>query len=101
MGTKFILPINEHPSVSTCIHHAYPIAIIEARELVRIQVENFNKYEWKFLDEHARYLIDDDEISICQLGAGEITTGGFWRSCSNVDEIVLNIEYLRPSDLKR
>ena len=45
MSSKFILPINEHPSLSTCIHHAYPIAIIEAKELARVRVEKFNKNE--------------------------------------------------------
>ena len=97
---KIILPLNEQPSVYTCIHHAYPCAIIESKELAIISIDSFEKTSWNKLTYDTSIQVEDKRITILEEG-GDNTNTILWRSCKRHDEVVLALEYIKPKDKPR
>lgn len=98
---KKVLPINEKPSVITCIHHAYPCAIIESRELAIISVRNLSLALWEKITNETSVHIEDDTIKILEEGKGENTNTVLWRKCKKQDEIILKVDYIKSSNFTR
>lgn len=101
MDTKLILPLNESPSIYTCIHHAYPLAIIESKDLARIAVNHYENYEWNYITYDTTVFIEQEVINVLESGNGENTNTVIWRNCKEQDEILIEIKYLRPIDTGR
>lgn len=59
-----ILPLNIKPSIRTCIHHAYPCAIIESKELAYVRVNDYDSREWQELLQDTTIQREKDEIKI-------------------------------------
>lgn len=96
-----VLPINENPSVITCIHHAYPCAIIESKELAIISVNNFALEPWEKITNDTSIRIDDGTIKILEEGIGENTNTVLWRRCGKQDKIILKVDYIKTNSFTR
>lgn len=96
---KKILPFNEKPSIRTCIHYAYPCAIMESKELAFLYVDKFNINEW--YEEKKDSLVNYDSERIIISENGEDTDTVFWRFFNSTDEISVYIEYIKPMDFGR
>jgi len=96
-----ILPINEKPSIITCIHHAYPCAIIESKELAIVSVNNFLSYKWNYKTYDTAIQFNDGVIKILEDGKGENTNAVLWRKCEELDEMLINVEYIKVSNFTR
>lgn len=96
-----ILPINEKPSIITCIHHAYPCAIIESKELAYIIIENFNSTQWNKITYDTTIQINNNTIKILEKETGNNTNVVLWRECNIRDETIINIDYIKPNDSSR
>ena len=101
MKCKRILPLNEKPSVITCIHHAYPCAIIESKELAYISVSKFKEFQWNEKTNDASIHIDNDIIKIIEDEDGKNTNIVLWRECAKKDEIIIHVDYVKPRDFAR
>lgn len=94
-----VLPINEKPSIMTCIHYAYPCAIIESKELAYVTVSKFAESEWNIVTNDTSVSIEDNRIIVYE--KGDDTNTIIWRECMSIDEIILNMEYVKPKDIGR
>lgn len=98
---KMLLPLNETPSIRTCIHYAYPMAIIESRELGIITIDNFNNWIWNEKTEDASIHIDEKKVKVFEEVSGGKPEAVLWRHCNKEDEIVFNINYFKTRDTSR
>ena len=98
MDKKRILPINEKPSVITCIHHAYPCAIIESKELVRIQVDSYKEYQWNLYSENSSIVLEDELVSVLKQRSKRNADAVLWRECGIRDSIVIKVDYIKNID---
>ena len=96
-----ILPINEKPSITTCIHYAYPCAIIESKMLADISVSQFAKSEWNILTRDTSVSVEADHIIVYENEKGDDTNTVIWRHCKPCDECIVNMEYVKPKDIGR
>lgn len=96
-----VLPINKKPSIITCIHHAYPCAIIESKELAYVYVEDFGVSQWDILTYDTTVEIDENNIKVLEKGNGKKTDTVLWRECKEKDEIIVNIDYIKLNDFAR
>lgn len=96
---RMVLPINEKPSLTTCIHYAYPCAIIESKELARLIIDDFLKQTWNVLAENVVVEKDTNRITVKE--TGDNTKLVLWRECSVEDELTINIEYFKHTDQSR
>ena len=101
MKNKMILPLKENPSISTCIHHAYQCAIIESQELARIEINNFGQYVWNTKCCGTEYDSNDDVLSVLAEEKSNTQDFVIWRECTNCDELIINIEYMKHKDCGR
>lgn len=99
--SRKVLPINEKPSIITCIHHAYPCAIIESKELAIISVDNFSLNPWEKITNDTSVDFGDGIIKILEEGKGENTNTVLWRKCGKQDEVILKVDYIKPSSFTR
>lgn len=98
---KLQLPINEKPSLVTCIHYAYPCAIIESKELAIIEINNYEQEIWNYETSNTSVCIEEETIKILE-DSSEITTDTvIWRCCKDNDELILNIGYEKENDFSR
>ena len=95
------LPLNEEPSIITCIHHAYPCAIIESKELAYISINDFDKNKWNEKTTDTSICINNNTLKILEKGIGKDTNAVIWRNCKIIDEIVLHVDYVKTRDLNR
>ena len=98
LDRKRILPLNEKPSVITCIHHAYPCAIIESRDLVRVQVDDIEDYQWKSFAENSSIAVKDGLVSVLGQHTKECAEAVLWRECEAKDSIVIKVDYIKNID---
>lgn len=101
MKKRTVLPINENPSLITCIHHAYPCAIIESKELVHLYIENFANYKWERIINDKSINVDGECVTISEEDGAHETNSILWRECATKDEIILNIDYIKSTDFSR
>jgi len=99
--SRWILPINENPSIITCIHYAYPCAIIESKELARINVNNYSASSWEIRTNDTSVAVADELLTICEAGKKDDTNTVIWRKCDDADEVIINMKYVRPCDTGR
>lgn len=98
---KKVLPIQEKPSIITCIHYAYPCAIIESKELAIFEIKDFEQTMWNQQTGDTEIKIDGNRITILKKGLGEDTNSVLWRKCREKDEIIMKIEYVKLMDIAR
>lgn len=98
---KIILPIQENPSIITCIHYAYPCAIIESKELAIFDIKDFEQNIWNLQTDDTEIKIDGNRITVLKKELGENTNSVLWRKCNEKDEIIVKIEYVKLMDISR
>lgn len=92
-----ILPINDKPSVITCIHHAYPCSIIESKEVAILKVENYEKAKWQYSSDDIQVIQNQDDLILLERDK-TINDFSFWRICKNQDELIVEIKYVKIRD---
>ena len=97
---KKILPINDKPSIITCIHHSYPCAIIESLDLGDILIDKYEEYEWNNIERECVSQIVENKIRIYQKGE-KIAQEILWRKSFEVDEQIIKINYIKPRNISR
>lgn len=98
---RIVLPLNKTPSIRTCIHYAYPLAIIESRELGIITIKNYYNWIWNEKTEDTSIHIDENTIKVLEEVSGGKPEAVLWRHCNKEDEVVININYLKTRDTTR
>lgn len=98
---KKILPITSKPSIITCIHHSYPLAIIESKEVAILTVCDFEQKQWETMTENSNIETLGDTITISETNFGEKTNAILWRKCDNNDEFCVKIDYVKLMDKSR
>lgn len=96
-----ILPIQEKPSIITCIHHAYPCAIIESKELAILDVLNYEQDMWYQQLGDTEVRTEGNKVTVLKKESGEDTNAVLWRKCREKDEIVVKVEYVKLMDNAR
>lgn len=86
MIAKKILPINPNPSIRTCIHHAYPTAIIESDLLANLSIRNEKVEAWETSIKNVKFSVNDNEVSFYQLEPGKAVCA-FWRDLKLEEDI--------------
>lgn len=99
--TKKILPIQKDPTIITCIHYAYPCAIIESKELAILDVVNYEQDMWNQQLGDTEIHTEGNKITVLKKESGEDTNTVLWRECRKIDEIVMKIEYVKLMDSAR
>ena len=100
MIAKKILPINPNPSIRTCIHHAYPTAIIESDLLANLSIRNEKVEAWETSIKNVKFSVNDNEVSFYQLEPGKAVCA-FWRDLKLEEDIIIDVKYLKKRDFIR
>ena len=95
MGRKTVLPINENPSVITCIHHAYPCAIVESQELADIDILQYEHTLWQSKVKNCCWKYDEGRLKIVESTLGNKVEASLWHECGERDEICIQINYFK------
>ena len=98
---KCVLPICEKPSVITSIHHAYPCAIIESKNVLDMDIIDYGKYVWENKRNNAELIVDNSNIRLFENEMGEDVSCVIWRKCSDNDEMIIRINYVKVFDFSR
>lgn len=97
-----ILPINEKPSVTTCIHYAYPCAIIESPLLSRIVTKNIVEHQWNEISENVRKAVHGEVIEFYEQGnSSNKYNFCMWKECEGNETVELLIEHFKELNLFR
>lgn len=96
---KCILPINSNPSVRTCIHHAYPTAIIESELLVRLS-SNDSLTMWEEWNDNTNTSFSEGGVEIFQNNHGE-ASAALWRDLRKEEDIIVHVDYFKKRDFVR
>ncbi len=99
--SKCVLPICEKPSVITSIHHAYPCAIIESRQVLDMDIMNFEKYTWDIKRINTELKVENNNVRLFEQEMGENVSCVFWRECFDDDEVVIRINHVKVFDFSR
>lgn len=99
--TNKVLPIQEKPSIITCIHYGYPCAVIESKELAIFYVRDFEQNTWNKQTRDTDVQIENERITVMKKETGEDTNTVLWRQFRELDEIILHIEYVKLMDMSR
>lgn len=99
---KKILPVCEKPSVKTCIHYAYPCAIIENPLLSRIITEFSQKDGWNESFENVYKVVDINNIDfyVDDSSANKFSYY-MWRECKEKERIDILIDQFKEINLYR
>lgn len=96
-----VLPINPKPSVITCIHEAYPCAIIESKELAVVEIDSYPNFTWDFYEEKVVTSIEKCSLTVLENDTKGNAFSSFWREMKSEDEIIVKINYFKPRDIGR
>lgn len=94
-----ILPINEKPSIITCIHHAYPCAIIENKQLAYLHINDSNESIWEIDSVETSTVIDNSCISVVEKNQINCADSVLWKHCDNFNDISISVDYFKWNDL--
>lgn len=95
------LPLSSKPSIITCIHQAYPCAIIESKELASIIIADKNKDKWCQTTQNTMVEEKNNRILIFQKEEMDNSATVLWKSCKCEEEIEIYIEYFKEMDNNR
>lgn len=98
---KQLLPISESPSVKTCIHYAYPCAIMESELLARVIFEDAKSYFWNAWNENVIRKESDGSIEFSLREFGKKYSSYIWKTCKKNEDIELCIDYFKEIHLSR
>ena len=98
---KQVLPINESPSIKTCIHYAYPCAIIESELLARVYFNDANSNFWHIRNENVIRKENNGSIEFLLQEFGKKYSSDIWKTCVNGEDIELYIDYFKEIHLSR
>lgn len=90
-----VLPINDKPSIITCIHYAYPCAIIESKELCILSIDNLSSKAWNEANDETLIIMKDDEIRVIQKETSSNIHALLWRECNQVDEVTIKVSQIK------
>lgn len=92
------LPINDKPSIYTCIHHAYPVAIIESKELAFINIVDYSETKWNTITNGTSIRCSKDDIVIYDNLEDMESDTIFWGECEGIRELIVKIDYIKQID---
>lgn len=99
---KNILSICEKPSVKTCIHYAYPCAIIESPLLSRVVTQLSGGDGWSESFENVYKVVDENNIDFY---VGDSSANRFsyymWKECEEKESIDILIDQFKEINLYR
>ena len=97
-----VLPINENPSIITCIHHAYPLGIIESKELAMIMIKDYDLDEWHYEPDNMLLSVQNGQVILSEEdNKRDVSNAVLWRECRAEDVIVIEVKYFKPRDINR
>lgn len=93
------LPINTNPSISSYVQHAYPLSIIECKELISLYMSNIDKYTWQISEGDVKYIVTSNKLDLFEDIQNRNNTNFYmWRKCNLSDEIIVKIDYIKRID---
>lgn len=98
---KNILPINSNPSIITCIHYAYPCAIIESTESAILEVSNYDKSVWDSSIQNTSIDVNGNQLAIHGQFVLQDAYAVITRTFEQEDEIIINVKYMKNNDKTR
>lgn len=94
-----ILPINDHPSLTSYVQHSYPNTIIESRDLLTLFVNKMDKYIWMSDSFDIESKIMNEFLYLKEKNDNRDDTDfSIWRDCLSEDEIIVKTEYIKLTD---
>lgn len=95
---KCILPLCFNPDVKAYVHHMFLHMIMQnenniGKDLFKLRVIDYSKYEWKKTLNETSLSVYDDDIVISAEKYAKNTENIIVRKCKSEDEIIMNIKY--------
>lgn len=101
MSKEFVLPISSKPSIISYIHYAYPCAIIESKELASISIDNLEKHNWQKRETNCSLSFNNENVDVFEAEPNYAAETVIWRKFDQLDEICVQINYLKARDYSR